>query len=368
MMAVIFTVSLITFVSALGLHFAQRDLRARAGWKTSAGFIILKLLICIVLAYFQIVSNSILTWKFPLVFGGLYLAFLADLIRDVIFLLFGIIRQKKLLMDHSGLFSIICTVSVLVYSVINMQVIRPHTLTFTSEKLESEHKFVFLSDLHYGTAQRKESFEKALREIKEQEPEFIILGGDITDEYTTKEEMQELYARFGELDVPLYFIYGNHDRQDNASLAGGMKYTEEELAETMLSNGITIVKDEYVRLADDLILLGREDPSRPEERLSPNDLPALPGEGYLICIEHTPYQPEDILAQKADLQLSGHTHDGQYFPLHTVYSLLGLYVKGYYRVGDTDLYVSPGIAGWAIPTRTESHCMYEVVTLHPKVR
>lgn len=364
----IIIVSLITIVSALLLHFAQKRLRSGGGWKTSAGLIILKLLICIVLAYFQVVSNSMLTWRVPLLFGGLYIAFFADLIRDVISLLCIIFRQKKLLIKHSVPLTIICTALVLIYSVINMQVIRPNHLTFTSEKLKSEHKFIFLADLHYGTAQRKESFEKALREISEQKPEFIILGGDITDEYTSKEEMLQLYARFGALDIPIYFIYGNHDRQDNASLAGGMKYTEEELAETMRTNGVTIVKDDYVRLADDLILLGREDPSRPEERLSPGDLPARPGEGYLISIEHTPYQPEDILAQNADLQLSGHTHDGQYFPLHTVYSLLGLYVKGYYRVGDTDLYVSPGIAGWAIPTRTESHCMYEVITLHPNVR
>ena len=365
MTAEILTVSIITFVSAMVLHFSQRRLRSRGGWKISIGHIILKLLICTALAYFQVVSNSILTWRIPLLFGGLYIAFFADLIRDVIFLLFGIFKQKKLLMKHSRLFSSLFTASILVYSVINMQVIRPNYLTFTSEKLKSEHKFVFLADLHYGTAQRKESFEKALLEIRNQEPEFIVLGGDITDEYTTKEEMQELYARFGKLGIPVYFIYGNHDRQDNASLVGGMKYTEEELAETMQINGITIVKDNYIRLADDLILLGREDPSRPEERVKVSDLPAIPGEGYLICIEHTPYQPDDILAQKADLQLSGHTHDGQYFPLHTVYSLLGLYVNGYYHVGSTDLYVSPGIAGWAIPTRTESHCMYEVITLHP---
>lgn len=365
MTAEILTVSIITFVSAMVLHFSQRRLRSRGGWKISVGLIILKLLICTALAYFQVVSNSILTWRIPLLFGGLYIAFFADLIRDVIFLLFSIFKPKKLLMKHSGLFSSLFTASILVYSVINMQVIRPNYLTFTSQKLKSEHKFVFLADLHYGTAQRKESFEKALLEIRDQEPEFIILGGDITDEYTTKEEMQELYARFGKLGVPVYFIYGNHDRQDNASLVGGMKYTEEELAETMHINGITIVKDNYIRLADDLILLGREDPSRPKERVKVSDLPAKPGEGYLICIEHTPYQPDDILAQKADLQLSGHTHDGQYFPMHTVYSLLGLYVNGYYHVGSTDLYVSPGIAGWAIPTRTESHCMYEVITLHP---
>lgn len=365
MTAEILTVSLITIVSALALYFAQRRLRTGGGWKITAVLIIMKLLICTVLAYFQVASNSILTWRIPLVFGGLYIAFLADLIRDVISLLFGIFRQKKMLMKHSGLCTIICTALVLIYSVINMQMIRPNYLSFSSEKLKSEHKFVFLADLHYGTAQRKESFEKALREIKELEPEFIVLGGDITDEYTTKEEMHQLYACFGELDTPLYFIYGNHDRQDNAALVGGMKYTEEELAETMLLNGITIVKDDYIRLADDLILLGREDPSRPAERLSPGDLPARPGEGYLISVEHTPYQPEDILAQNADLQLSGHTHDGQYFPLHTVYGLIGLYVNGHYRVGNTDLYVTPGIAGWAIPTRTESHCMYEVITLHP---
>ena len=129
---------------------------------------------------------------------------------------------------------------------------------------------------------------------------------------------------------------------------------------------ITIVKDTYIRIDDDLILLGREDPSRNEERLAFEKLPPRPGDGYLLCVEHTPYQNDDIISQKADLQLSGHTHDGQLFPLHWAYNILGLNVHGLYHIGETDVYVSSGIAGWAAPLRSESHCVYEVVTISCK--
>ena len=159
---------------------------------------------------------------------------------------------------------------------------------------------------------------------------------------------------------------GNHDCQDQAEYAFGASYTEAELIETLEKNGITILKDNYVSLADDLVLLGRETSSHPESRLALADLPQWPEDDYLICVDHSPYHPEDILALGADLQLSGHTHDGQFLPMHLGNVIKGYYVRGYYRVGKTDLYVSSGIGGWAVPIRNESHCVYEVVTILPK--
>ena len=219
--------------------------------------------------------------------------------------------------------------------------------------------------MHYGSSQSQRTVEKALEQIRDLNADFIVLGGDITDENTEKEEMQWLYQQFSKIDTPVYFIYGNHDRQVRGDYVGGKKYSEKDLEEAILSSGIIILKDEYVNIGDDLVLLGREEPGNPG-RLDVSQLKARPEGSYVICIEHVPYQNEDIIATAADLQVSGHTHAGQYFPLKTLYALAGLNVYGKYRIGNADLFVSPGISGWGMPYRNEVCCSYEVIELHPK--
>ena len=71
-------------------------------------------------------------------------------------------------------------------------------------------------------------------------------------------------------------------------------------------------------------------------------------------------------AVTAVLQLSGHTHAGQFFPLQYVYRLGVDNIYGKYRRGDTDVYVTSGIAGWYFPFRTVARCNYEVITLEPQ--
>jgi predicted MPP superfamily phosphohydrolase len=129
---------------------------------------------------------------------------------------------------------------------------------------------------------------------------------------------------------------------------------------------VIILKDQAVTFSDDLVLLGREDSSRPDVRLPAQDLAPRPEGAYVICVDHSPYQNEDIAITKADLQLSGHTHAGQVFPIRTVYELAGLNVVYTYRIGSTDLYVSPGIGNWYYPFRNETHCCYTVFDLVKK--
>ena len=81
---------------------------------------------------------------------------------------------------------------------------------------------------------------------------------------------------------------------------------------------------------------------------------------------HPRFPADDILKTDADLQLSGHTHAGQYFPLRFVYMLARLNVVGEYRIGNTDLYVSPGIGGWGMPFRNESRSQFEYVHIMPQ--
>ncbi len=325
---------------------------------------VLKACLAIWLAYLVIATASPFLWKYNYLLSGLYIALFADCLCDLVLAVLSFTRYKEI--KKLGMILLcVLTAALFLQGTINSQTILPHHLRYSSEKLTSKHEFVFLSDLHYGSPQTQEAVVKALTEIELLHPEFVLLGGDITDEHTEKEEMEWIFEQLGSLHTPVYYVYGNHDRQDRGNYVGGKKFTEEELKSAIEDNGLIILQDEFVQISDDLVILGREDDSR-LSRKPVEDLPAFSENTYLLCVDHSPYQNEDILKTGADLQLSGHTHAGQYFPLKFVYALAGLNVLGNYRIGDTDVYVSPGIGGWYMPFRNESHCYYEIIELSPQ--
>lgn len=132
-----------------------------------------------------------------------------------------------------------------------------------------------------------------------------------------------------------------------------------------LGSGVIIVKDEVLQIEDDLVLVGREDVSN-LTRIPLKDLAKREEGTYVIWTDHSPYQNEEIREANADLQLSGHTHAGQIFPIRWLYTLAGLNVVYTYRIADTDLYVSPGIGNWYYPFRNETHCSYAMIDLIQK--
>lgn len=349
------------------IQLIQKPIRKKCAPWVRVVLWIVKFLAAFAIVYEMIADASPLFWNWGYLFSGLYLALMGDLLAGLLCIPYMLKKNinKKVKAQTAG--AILATLLITLHCCIIMGNINAHELTFTSDKLSSEHKIVFISDLHYGSSQFASTTEKAFTEVEKINPEAILLGGDITDEHTTKEEMQYVYKRFGEMNVPVYFIYGNHDRQPRGDYVGGAKYTVDELNRAITENGITILKDEVVLLSDDLAVLGREDPSS-SERKDPSALPVYPEGAYIIAVEHNPYLTEDIQKQNADLQLSGHTHAGQLFPLRLLYTIVGLRVVGEYQEGDTTVYVSPGIGGWFYPMRNESHCWYEVITLKPQVQ
>ena len=124
------------------------------------------------------------------------------------------------------------------------------------------------------------------------------------------------------------------------------------------------MRDEWVDVGDNLVILGREDAFDPTRKPA-GELAPRPAGAFVVCVDHTPYETEDIVATRADVQLSGHTHAGQLFPLQWIYNLLGYDAYGSYRHGTTRLFVSSGAAGWGFPFRSEEGCHFEVVTVRP---
>ena len=352
------------FAAYLVLILIQRPLRSKSR-------IVLRIILWVVkgvavtaLSYVILALPGWTAWQGALPMTALYVAVLGDFLSDIIMIPVSAIRKGRPYLGLNTLVCAIVTLAVLLYGTINIKTIRKTEITYTSEKITQEHKFVFISDLHVGSSQSWDTIVKALEEIGELKPDFIVLGGDITDEYTKKEEMEDIYGYLGNMKIPVYFVFGNHDRQPDAKRAGGPFYTEEELAVEITFRGITILDDSWVRISDDLVLLGREDATIPT-RESVEELAERPSDAYVVCVDHSPYEKQDIIDTKADLQLSGHTHAGQLFPLQILYNIAGYDAYGKYHYGDTDLYVSSGMGGWSVPYRNEARSEYVVVNLLP---
>ncbi len=333
--------------------------------KLSVRFVLIsvKLLISVAFAVLVLAGPVFLRPFQPFMFA-FYAVCFADAVSDLCCTLFCAFAKKERKFLFSKVLSLIFGVLFIAYGTINMEVVRPKYHTYTSEKLTSEHSFAYLADLHVGSAQNFSTTEKTISEIKKLNVDFIVLCGDITDDYTTKEEMQKTFALFKDCNKPVYYVYGNHDRQGYAEYAHGRQYSIEELEQTINSCGIRILKDEYEEISPDLIILGREDYSEKEGRADISTLPDPKPESYLIVADHQPSGFKEHVSAGADLQISGHTHAGQLFPLRVFYSIAAP-VYGDYKEQGAVMNITSGACGWRVPFRTEAHCNYEIINLKP---
>ena len=357
----------VTLLWFAAISAAQYPLRKRCGIPIRIILSIAKLLTGIFIAYLFIAVDAPFVYTTGYVFVPLHIVLLADTVGDILTLPM-IIKKRKERPYHNRVQITICAVCTLIYltfGTVNMQIVSADRFTVVSDKLRQDHRFVFVADLHVGSSQSMQTVKNTIRKIDEENADFVLLGGDIVDEYTTKEEMKQTFELLGSIKAPVYFIYGNHDTQPSGDLVGGPFYTQDELESAITSNGISILKDQLVSISDDLVVLGREDITM-DERKPVSELPLRPDNVFVLSVDHSPYNTEDIIETGADLQLSGHTHAGQLFPLQIFYSSAGYDVYGFYQHGNTDVYVSSGVSGWCYPFRTEAGCQYQVISLEAK--
>lgn len=296
------------------------------------------------------------------------------ILSDGINLLFRTSRSKLALhwqrLYGFGIIPLILFSCLMMYGRSNMNhVVETDYIVITDKAIREEgYRVAFLSDLHYGTVQDKAVLQSEISKINAQNPDIVILGGDIVEEGTSKEDMQDVFCYLGSLEAPLgvYFVYGNHDRQADADIR---TYTDAELATAIKDNGIVILEDEGKLLDGALMLIGRADvgwnldcPRKKISELVPDDGDNL----FLLTVDHQPLELEENDAAGIDLMLSGHTHAGQLFPVGYVTELLGGLNYGIYYGRNCKSIVSSGFAGWGYEIRTQANCEYVIVDIIPE--
>jgi uncharacterized protein len=210
---------------------------------------------------------------------------------------------------------------------------------------------VMVSDLHLGSILGSSFLEKIAERSNELNPDVVLFAGDVVDEdigTVLKDHIGDTLNKF-KSTYGLYAVTGNHEYFSGADAAA--KYLTE--------HGVVMLRDSLAKIDNSFYIVGREDRqknSSPGGRRKELNVILQDADNSLpiILLDHQPFRLEEAVQNKVDLQLSGHTHNGQLWPLNYIIDLIYEVGWGYKQKEDTHFYVSCGIGTWGPPVRTGS--------------
>lgn len=208
------------------------------------------------------------------------------------------------------------------------------------------------SDIHLGAIIGNGRLGRLVDRINATEPDLVLLSGDIVDEDIAPVIRQDMGRKMAAIRSRLgvWGITGNHEYIGGVGEA--LKYLE--------AHGIKMLVDQKAEVVPGVWIAGRNDRSAARFGGAPRKplaglLEGVEGRGVVILLDHQPFGLEEAAASGVDLQLSGHTHHGQLWPLSLITNRLYEKSWGYLRRGDTHYYISSGAGTWGPPVRVGNH-------------
>ncbi|MCR8896016.1 metallophosphoesterase [Gordonia sp. GONU] len=208
-------------------------------------------------------------------------------------------------------------------------------------------RIAVVSDLHVGPARDASFTRRIVDEINAQNPELVLLVGDLTD--GTIPYVRDTLEPLADLRAPLG-VYGSSGNHEYYSDDGGrwLDVWEEYGVRTLRNSRVPLTVD-----GGTIQLAGVHDATAPEP-YEPDLAAALQGsssDDFVLLLAHQPKQAVEASELGVELQFSGHTHGGQMWPIRYLVPLQQPSVVGLDRVGDTVLYTTQGAGAWGPPVR-----------------
>lgn len=254
-------------------------------------------------------------------------------------------------------------VTSIIYGLYCSNTIKIKNYSISTDKLNSSAKFVFISDLHCKEYGDKNS--ELVSKIKEQNPLFIAVGGDMVNKYSSDDHvMRGLLPQLANI-APTYCILGNHELilKDEIDFKNDINSTGAKLLDNEM---VTIETNGEKFLLGGMSDFPYYDFNAPDydtpERYFWEDFKDKSKDCYSILLHHQPEYLESIMQDSnVDLVMCGHTHGGAvqipfaggvfapnqgFFPK---------YDKGEFDLYDTKMIISAGL-GDAYPVLRLNNC------------
>jgi predicted MPP superfamily phosphohydrolase len=291
-------------------------------------------------------------------FSGMFYALAASWVGVSFFLLWGIIIYQIL-----GLFyelptmmagAVIITLTALIsgYSIYNAFMLKIKEFTLHLPGLTRDIRAVQLSDVHLGPIRNHSFLKKVVAKCNRLNPDVVFITGDLFDGSSQIDE--KIIKALNQFKSPVFFTPGNHDYFQGLS----------EVCNAIALTHIQLLRNRVLQFGE-LQVVG-VDYSYQSGYLK-NTLNSLEIDKNkpTILLYHLPDDFDVASEAGVDLQLSGHTHHGQFFPFNFLVKLRFPYLGGFYNNGTSCLYVSPGTGTWGPPMRWGSRCEVTLLLLKP---
>ncbi len=258
-----------------------------------------------------------------------------------------------------GFVAIATIIGISIYGVINARIIRTTNYEVNIEKSTNNLKelnVVMVADTHLGYNIGYKHMERMVEKINAQNPDIVIIAGDIFDnEYDAidnpekvKQALLNISSKYG-----VYAVYGNHDVSEKV-LAGftfnynAKKVSDLRMDELLKESNVTLLRDEAILIDNEFYIYGRPDYKKLgrgiDIRKTPEEITQyLDKTKPIIVVDHEPKELEKLAEAGVDLDLSGHTHDGQIFPLNLIGGLVYENPCGLKNCGNMKSIVTSGV-------------------------
>lgn len=294
-------------------------------------------------------------------FSSLWIGFffyflLLALARDLLAVFFMLAKQKYFFGPRMGRRQVAVVIgAVLIINGVSFYEARQISITSIEIPLRGLPKeldglkVVQISDVHFGMINGQEKLTQIVKMVNNLSPDIVVITGDLVDESIA--HMEEMANPLSQLHPSsgVWAVMGNHE------FYAGV----ERVVEIMKRAQVKVLRNERDILPGGLQILGIDDPAGTKRIGNPvpevGDLfSTLNPDKPSIFLCHQPIYFAEAAAHSVGLQLSGHTHGGQLFPIILISRLFYPLTPGLHKEKDSYLYVSRGVGTWGPPLRLAS--------------
>jgi predicted MPP superfamily phosphohydrolase len=255
---------------------------------------------------------------------------------------------------------IILSILIVAAGVINLNTIRvsKYYIEVPRRKAMIDHlRVAFVADFHIQQNTRLRYVEQFVRKVNAIHPDLMLYGGDIIDVdrengniINIESVLKKIHAKYGAFGVT-----GNHEF-----------YRGQEQGRFFRKAGIELLCDTMVTIGNSFYLAGRND-QHFRNRKNVNEIigssaHVLP----VILMDHRPNELQEVSRTAVDVQFSGHTHNGQMFPINLITRSIYELSWGYKKIRNTHFFVTSGLRLWGPPVKTAGKSEIMLVDIYFK--